>query len=88
MYLEPVPKARFFRVNEDTLRRDIIKAGIPLVKEPSQAGLLLRVWDDSHGFHGELADRERVIRWVDKTTTQGGLVRSLTRYVRAQVLVE
>lgn len=88
IYLEPIPKARFYRVNEDALRRDISKAGILLVEEPSQAGLFLRVWNNSHGFHGELADRERVITWVDSATTQAGLLRSLVRYARGHGWVD
>lgn len=87
VYVEPVPNARLYRVNEDALRRDISKEGITIVEESSGAGLLLSVWDDSHGFHGNLTDRKRVMVWAGSAATQGGLVRGLVRYMHGHGLL-
>ncbi len=86
VYVEPAPKARFYRVNTEALLRDLNKAEVPLTINPSQADYLLRAWDDSHGFHAELTDHGGRIVWVGSAGTQGGLARGIVRYMRDHAL--
>ena len=88
VYVEPVQEGRFHRVNEPALRRDLGKAGMVVVEEQSEAGLLLRVWQDSHGFHADATDRKGTLLWAGSAATQGGLVRGLTRYMSSHGLVD
>jgi hypothetical protein len=82
VYVEPAPKARFYRVDSEALLRDLNKAGIPLTINQSQADNVLRVSHDSHGFHAHLTDRNGNIAYAGSAQTQGGLTRGVISYFR------
>ncbi len=88
VYVEPAPNARFYRVNTDALLRDLNKAGVRLTINPTHSDYLLRCWQDSHGFHGELADHDGLIVWVGSPRTQGGLAQGIVRYMREHALLK
>jgi hypothetical protein len=88
VYVEPAPKAWFYRVNTEALLRDLNKAGVPLTINRTQADYLLRTSQDSHGFHAELTDHDGRIAWVGSTRTQGGLAQGIVRYMREHALLK
>lgn len=82
VYVEPAPKARFYRVNTEALLQDLNKAEVPLTMNPSQADYVLRVWDDRQGFHAVLTGPSGLIAWTGSAHTQGGITRGVVRYLR------
>lgn len=82
VYVEPAPKARLHRVNTEAIVQDFYKAGVPLSTNPSHADYVLRVWDDSRGFHAILTGPNGLIAWAASAHTQGGITRGVLRYLR------
>ncbi|HUZ45836.1 MAG TPA: energy transducer TonB [Terriglobia bacterium] len=80
IYIKPAKKTGAYRVDMARLCADIAKRGIALVKQPSEATLVLNVWRNAHGFLGVMTDPKGSILWTGAEATQAALERGIVRF--------